>query len=428
MAVIESAIVVGAGVGGLCAAARLVARGTAVTLVERLPHVGGRWSSREVDDFVLPTGAFLIAMDDPLAETFADLGVDFPVRPIEERTVYLVDGKIVGTGDRGGLRALVSAASAVDGSDADEVMAAIRGALSGEVPATEVPLPRWLRDRGAGRQVVAAIHALTQAFMALNADEVTAAAFFDYLRATAGRGRHGVPPGGSVQLAENLAAFVEEKGGRVLRGAKVDRLMSCDGRVVGATLVSGEKLEADIVVSNLGLRATRALLPAELQDEFPLPPEGQQPAAPGMVTFVASREPYFDHPAVVVTGTRAVCLVSTPTLVAPELAPDGWHYTEAISTFRSSADDSEPKVERERHFADLDDLLPGWRESGRLLKTSMYRGPWPVYRSWPGHDSQDRFPVPGVALVGDAVKPHGWPGTGASAESARLVVEELFSS
>lgn len=425
---IESATVIGAGVGGLCTAARLAARGTDVTLVERLPHVGGRWSSREVDGFLVPTGAFLLAMDDPLAETFEELGVDFPVRAIEERTAYLVAGQIVGTGDRGGLRSLVTAASAVDGSDADGVMAAIRGALTGELPATDAPLPEWLRARGAGEHVVAAIHALTQAFMALNAEEVTAAAFFDYLRATAGRGRHGIPPGGSVQLAENLAAFIDARGGRVLRGTKVDRLIARDGRVVGAALVSGEKLESDVMVSNIGLHATHDMLPEELRHTMSLPPTGEPLSAPGMVTFVASRQPWFDRPAVVVTGTRAVCLVTTPTLVAPELAPNGWHYTEAISTFRSSADDSEPKVERERHFADMDDLLPGWRESGRLLKTSMYRGPWPVYRSWPGHDPQDRFPLPGLALVGDSVKPHGWPGTGASAESARLVVEELSNS
>ena len=43
-----------------------------------------------------------------------------------------------------------------------------------------------------------------------------------------------------------------------------------------------------------------------------------------------------DHTAVVVIGTRCVCLATTPTLVAPELAPDGWHVTETISTFRDS--------------------------------------------------------------------------------------------
>ena len=119
--------------------------------------------------------------------------------------------------------------------------------------------------------------------------------------------------------------------------------------------------------------------------------------------------------------------MSTPTLVAPELAPEGWHFTETISTFASSLEDSDSKAELERHLADVDDLLPGWRERGRLLKHQTYRGAWPVYRAWPGHDSQNRLPLPGLVLVGDSVKAPGYAGTGASAESARLAVDALLA-
>lgn len=417
------AVIVGAGVGGLCAGARLAGLGWHVTIVERLRHVGGRWSTREVDGFKLPTGAFLIAMDDPLAKTFSDLGVDFPVRPIEERTAYLVNGRLVDTGDRGGLRALVAAAAADDGSDVHAVMARIRGALSGEEPASREPLPDWLAARGAGADVIAALHALTQAFMALNAKEVTAEAFFDYLRATAGRGRHGIPPDGSIQLAQNLAEFVESRGGEVILGTGAAAVTADGGRVTGVELKDGRRVMGNVVVSDLGLDGTAKLLPPELASKVPQP---TTTPAPGITCFVAIDRPYFESPAVVVAGTRCVCLVTTPTLVAPELAPEGWHYVETISTFESSDDDRDPKGQLERHMSDVDDLLPDWRKRGRLLQTATYRGAWPVYRSWPGNDPQDRFPVRGLALVGDAVKPHGWPGTGASAESARLAVEGII--
>lgn len=423
-AAVGRAVVVGAGVGGLCAAARLVADGWQVTLVERLRHVGGRWSTREVEGFKLPTGAFLIAMDDPLAATFEELGVAFPVRQITERTAYLVDGEIVGTGERGGLRALVAAAARVDGSDIDRVMQAIRAALAGETEDRDTALPDWLRAIGAGPHVIGAIHALVQAFMALNAKEVTAGAFFEYLRLTAGRGQHGIPPEGSIRLARNLADFVVGRGGEVLLGSGVEQFVTRDGAVTGVSTRDGRVITGDVVVSDLGIGGTAKLLPDELAMSL-APAAHDVVGAPGMTCFVAVERPYFEQPAVVVTGTRCVCLVTTPTLVAPELAPPGWHYHETISTFESSDDDSNPKREMERHLADVDDLLPNWRERGRLLQTATYRGAWPVYRSWPGRDPQDRFPIPGLALVGDAVKPHGWPGTGASAESARLVVEAI---
>lgn len=420
-----AAIVYGAGVGGLCAAARLARAGWEVTLLERLGKVGGRWSSRDVDGFILPTGAFLIALDDPLAETFAELGVDFPVRAIEERTVYLVGGELVGTGERGGLRALVEAASARDGSDPQRMMDVIRGAIKGEVPASDEPLPTWLEAQGAGEVVRAALHAITQAWMALNATEVRADAFFDYLRAQAGRGHHGIPPAGSRQLADNLADYVRRQGGEVRLGARVAKLTATSGRVDGVVLLEGERLSADVVVSGVGVSATAAMLPGELAGR--LPAETEVPTAPGITCYIASREPFFGHPGVVTVGTRCVCLVSTPTLVAPELAPEGWHYTETISTFTSSTNDADAKGELERHLADVDDLLPGWREHGRLLKHQTYRREWPVYRAWPGHDHQDRLPVPGLALVGDSVKAPGLAGTGASAESARLAVEAILA-
>lgn len=419
------ALVVGAGVGGLCAAARLAQAGWQVTLLERLHQVGGRWSSRDVEGFTLPTGAFLIAMDDPLAETFAELGVDFPVRPIEERTVYRLDGALVGTGERGGLRALIEAAAERDGSDAQQMMQVVRGAISGAVAVTDEPLPVWLQTHGAGPVARAAFHSITQAWMALNAVEVRADAFFDYLRAQSGRGHHGIPPGGSAQLAGNLADFVRQHGGDVRLDARVTGLTTSDGRVDGVVLRDDTRLSADVVVSDIGVTATAALLPRELASR--LPAETTVPAAPGITCYIASQEPFYEHPAVVTVRTRCVCLVTTPTLVAPELAPDGWHFTETISTFVSSADDSDAKGELESHLADVDELLPGWRERGRLLKHQTYRGAWPVYRAWPGHDSQDRFPVRGLALVGDSVKPAGFAGTGASAETARLVVEDILA-
>jgi len=422
------AVVIGAGVGGLCAAARLAAAGSEVVVLERLRQVGGRWSSRDIDGFRLPTGAFLIAMDDPLAETFDELGVDFPVRAIDERTVYSVQGRLVGTGQRGGLRALVSSAAELDGSEADIVLGRLRDALALPPPDADVPLPKWLASAGAGPVIVEAVHALVQAFMGLNAVEVTATAFLDYLRATAGHGRHGVPPAGSRSLAENLAGFVVSRGGEVRLGSPAKGLVVEDGRVVGAEVAGGVQLRADVVVSDVGLGATARLLQGvDVHGAARIRSVAETVnAAPGITCFVASREPFFDHPVVVVTGTRRVCLVTTPTLVAPELAPPGWHFTESISTFASSADDSDPKGELAAHMADLDDLLGNWRSRGRLLQSATYRGEWPVYRSWPGTDPADRFPMPGLALVGDAVKPPGLPGTGASAESARLTVEGIL--
>ena len=62
-------LVVGAGMGGLCAAARLAHAGKSVLLVERDDRVGGRASTVEKDGFKLNTGAVAIELGGTMEET-----------------------------------------------------------------------------------------------------------------------------------------------------------------------------------------------------------------------------------------------------------------------------------------------------------------------------------------------------------------------
>ncbi|MCZ7526695.1 MAG: FAD-dependent oxidoreductase [Acidimicrobiia bacterium] len=416
-----SVLVVGAGVGGLCAAARLAELGRRVTLVERLRHVGGRWSTREVDGFKLPTGAFLIAMDDPLAATFADLGLEFPVRPIEERTVYLVEGELVGTGERGGLRALLGAAARHDGSDADAVLAAIRGALGDGAGTTDEPLPEWLAARGAGPSVRAALHALTQAFMGLNAKEVPASAFFDYLRASAGRGRHGIPPRGSRHLAEILAGHVTARGGEVLLGTSARCALVEDGRVAGVVLRDGRELRADVVVSDVGLDGTAQLLDGTAL-EGRVPGGEDRAGAPGITCFVASREPFFQHPAVVVTGTRCVCLVTTPHPGGARAGPrrvalhgDDQHVRVVVGRLRPQGRDGAPPGRRRRSAARLagagsdppDRHLPGFLAGVPVVAGTRSPGSLPGAGAGPRGRRREAARLAGYGGVGGGRPPGG---------------------
>jgi phytoene desaturase len=67
-------VVVGAGLGGLAAAARLSALGHAVTLLERSDEVGGKLGILRRDGFTFDTGPSLLTMPQVLRELFADTG------------------------------------------------------------------------------------------------------------------------------------------------------------------------------------------------------------------------------------------------------------------------------------------------------------------------------------------------------------------
>jgi diapolycopene oxygenase len=60
--VTESAVVIGAGVGGLAAAIRLAAQGWRVTVLEQLSQVGGKLNSLEEGGFKFDTGPSLVTL------------------------------------------------------------------------------------------------------------------------------------------------------------------------------------------------------------------------------------------------------------------------------------------------------------------------------------------------------------------------------
>ncbi len=92
-------VVVGAGIGGLTAAATLAQRGHAVTIVEATGVVGGKAGQREVGGLRFDTGPSLLTMPHVIRQTLAACGLDedaLALRPVEPVTRYrFADGTTV---------------------------------------------------------------------------------------------------------------------------------------------------------------------------------------------------------------------------------------------------------------------------------------------------------------------------------------------
>ena len=68
-------LIIGSGIGGLSAAAFLVAAGYKTIVVEKSPRIGGRYSTIEHKGFKITTGAIEVEMGGVIQKVFDAVGV-----------------------------------------------------------------------------------------------------------------------------------------------------------------------------------------------------------------------------------------------------------------------------------------------------------------------------------------------------------------
>ncbi len=268
------------------------------------------------------------------------------------------------------------------------------------------------------------------------------------------------PRGGAGRLADALVAHLEQLGGEVRTGARVERIMGSGGRVTGVGIAGGEELRAELVVADVlpgalvdmagdalagwyraGLRAYKpgpATLKVDWALDGPIPwtnPEvrtsGTVHVGGGEQEMLASigRKP----------GAAPFLLLGQQTIADPSRAPAGkhtaWAYThgEPNTGWTGSVEAVEEQVERyapgfrdrilARHVlgpAELEARNANLREGdvgagSYVLRQAVFR---PIPR-W----SPYRTPLRGLYLGSAATFPggavHGVPGDAAARAALR---------
>jgi phytoene dehydrogenase-like protein len=103
--------------------------------------------------------------------------------------------------------------------------------------------------------------------------------------------------------------------------------------------------------------------------------------------------------------TQRIAGMVQPTNSDPSLAPAGKHLLISHQVIQSNNIDEE----RALALADLHMLFGETFDTHcRILTMGTYRGEWPVNRVVQGEDAQSATSLPGLYLVGDAVKPSGY--------------------
>jgi phytoene dehydrogenase-like protein len=419
------AVVIGAGAGGLCAAARLAHAGLHTLVVDDKARLGGRASTEEIDGFKVNIGAIAIEFGGVFEETFNAVGAPLDIRAPEPASSFFIDGKLIDVG-RGGWSLLLGQLT----RQASRILGKFADARSGNLPDGRLSTEDWLKSYTNNETVHAIFRNLCAAIFACNAAELPARAFLTYFTSKGAFKRFGFCPQGTIGVWNALGSAIRCNGEIWLETPAIE-IHTNAGRVEGVTVRrDGQpvRIATDLIISNAGPKATVALA-----GEAAFPPayvekvrRDLRPAA-NIVINVASREPLISHPGIVTFGkTRRLCNMANLTATCPELAPPGWHLYVAYAVPVPALGDFDSDSEVELALADLREQFANF-DQAKVLSIRVMRDDWPAQRSCAGYDLPRETGVEGLWCVGDAVKEYGNGGTQACAETARLVVDAVLA-
>lgn len=416
-------MVVGAGAGGVAAAATLQHRGYRTLLVEALPRVGGRASTIDIDGFGVSTGAQIFEIGGANAALFDELGVPLRVRR-SRRPVVLRVGRFDLPLMSGPLGVLLQ-----------RLVIPVVGGLARRWgrfrPRPGDTLDDVLRRRRAPLGVRRVARNITSAMFAAEPSDVEAAVVFDYLTKPGGMVAYGVHPEGAIGPWSDLADHFSRHGGTLWLSSTATGLgFAGNGSVETVRVRRTDGTEVAVrttwVISNVGPAATidlagEANLPAEYVERV------RRENRPGTLITInlATREPVRRLRSLVFFGlTERMCYANAASDQVPSSAPSGWHLYCVTSTPHpaSSGFDRDAEVaalEREahEHFPEL--------TGARVLSVAVCTGDWPGQRAILGHDQPAHTPVPNLYNVGDGARPPLGAGQSGCVESARQVADAI---
>jgi phytoene dehydrogenase-like protein len=277
-------IVVGAGIGGLTAAALLASRGRRVLVVESHYQCGGNCTSwrrlvgAEKRPFIFDSGVQDISGTGegrPLANLLSQIGAALEWRRVHH--LYWDNGLRIAAGLSH--RDFIAALAAAFPPEADGIarffdeMAAVHRDLYAETETTGgVPAPpppaglrawaerhphatRWMRERFADMlgayttdpHLQRILHTVSE-YIATTPERLSVhdmAPLYGYYFEGGS-----YPRGGAQSIANTLAASLRDHGGRLALRTRVERILVDSGRVTGVRTARGDTFTAPVVIAN----------------------------------------------------------------------------------------------------------------------------------------------------------------------------------
>ena len=373
-------VVVGAGIGGLMAAAGLARAGKQVLVVEQLSFIGGKYTHLMHQGYAISTAAWTCpGPKSRIGRLCTRLGADVEWVTIHdtkargEHWLVTKDGRRFGSLDEA-QEALVGGAKG---------MARVYEWI-GDMYDPRVRCPDDLTARQYIEQYFPGNEEyckyvetiITYCFASQTIDTFSATetkrAIVDALEQMA---VWGTAVGGTAAIVAGVEGVILSHGGEIATRTRVASIDVTDGRARGVTLDDGRVIAADVVVHNAGLNRLIALvgeqnLPADYVARL-------RAAVPANVAalVLGATEPLLgaEHSLLHAMGWERTLNCYAPTFFDPRLAPAGRH---ALDVFWVMQPPFDLRRELDLALAELRDIFPRFDQVVELQVPMFFTGAW----------------------------------------------------
>ena len=390
------AVVIGSGIGGLLTSSFLAKKGYEVTVLEKAPYTGGRFTNLEYRGFGLSTGAFHMlphGEDGPLAHLLKLLNANVKIANSNPKGMIFYEGKTIHYRD--GWKYL----SFTEKAKATKLLLDVK---RGKLPKGEeagMSGREWIRERIGDNEFV---DLFIKSFLgwADSVLDVPAGELAREIKAALKWGGPGLVKGGCKAVTDELARITGGNGGKILTRKRV---VEIDPEAKKVFTSDGDELNYDVLISNVGIRETVELIGRDNFDREYLKRVDSLKPSEGIKYNVALKgEPRIGNTVVFTLDTERVNGYNEPSSISPELAREG----HTLIMLHHALQSENVKAEQRRGIEDLYRIFPNLDEEGEILLIQTYLDGNPVNRVASGQAIGD-FPVQDVYIVGDAYKPSG---------------------
>ncbi len=445
-------VIVGSGMGGLCAGALLAKAGYRTLILEKRERIGGRFSTQVLEGvYKFPTGAVYLHQSGYVPQVLQKLGIRVELREVPEYVCRIEGREYVLTG-RSRLRKLLDIisknhssrgerspalkmevpAEEIMNSFRDEVMQAVTRPAKRKAGLYNITVRDWLLRFTENPFVHDLFDTYCTGFAMARACELPASELFYVMGKTAGMTDVWMVPRGNITVMEELARVVKTNGD-VWTNCRAKKIIVKEGAAKGVVIEKDgkeEEIPGKVVIANGPPRHTVELAGVEnFTEEYLREMRVKMRPHPCVFIAVAAEKPIClekgQRAGLNLLCSRRIQAVLPLTNVCPELAPPGEQLIYLIGEPRSTLQPMDEKYEIEQCLLDIKEHFPNFEKYGRILMIDPHNVDHDLPESH-GWETKSYFlpvrtPVRNLYSVGEAVTEPGIIGTSGCAGSGLKV-------